>query len=75
MEELERSLDKTQTIIAFRSSSNTNFNDVIIKNNTELTVFGNVKSTDILTTDTLHSLCENRCGHATVSKATETMSN
>lgn len=49
-------MNVTQSIIAFRSSFHTNYNDVIIKNNTELPVFGNEKSTDILTTDILCSL-------------------
>lgn len=47
----EQSLNVTQSIIAFRSSSHTNYNDVIIKNNTKQPVFGNEKSTDILATD------------------------
>ncbi len=55
----EQSLNVTQSIIAFRSSSHTNYNDVIIKNNTERPVFGNEKSTDILATDILCSFYTN----------------
>lgn len=71
----EQSLNVTQSIIAFRSSSHTNDNDVIIKNNTKQPVFGNEKSTDILATDILCSFYTNRRGHAhtTINKATATM--